>query len=345
MTPSDDSNTEGKVLLERVLADPFVARSGKEAHAPPAYVWEWFQYLRQRFPLWAFQADEYLKFHSSALATTYPLAQFVYSMLLDEGVKASVPLDPLPAEVEQRRLDLADPTGIQLPAWQATHAQRYGQPRVSNRPLPRFAPDRVSALPLDGSLRGPRFNSFYEELGFDLHPLIDEVRFALNSARRRRAWRDLLQFIEGYWGHRPPEGPPKALLKALAAQGTDLVALLWSVLPFDVSQEARERLHTEGVLNSDMHTWAARLALPVFSACEIEALLSAKARKTAHTKRRGTRPTKQRWAIWLIAHRLGGGAPMIARKTLYTNAERYFKGRANPIDRVCSRQQAAKTLQ
>ncbi len=345
MTPSDDSNTEGKVLLERVLDDPHVPLSTEKAQERPTHVQEWFQYLRQRFPLWAFQADEYQQFHSPALPTTYPLGQFVYSMLLDEGVKASVPLDPLPAEVEQRRLDLADPTGIQLPAWKATHAQRYGQPRVSNHPLPRFLPDRVSALPLDGSLRGPRFNSFYEELGFDLHPLIDAVRFALNSATRKRALQDLLQFIEGYWGHRPPEGPPKALLKALVTQGTDLVALLWSVLPFDVSQETRERLHKEGVLEAEIPTWAARLVMPVFSACEIKALLSAKATRTAHKKRTGTRPTKQRWAIWLIAHRLGGGAPMIARKTLYTNVERYFKGRANPIDRACSKQQAAKTLQ
>ena len=67
-------------------------------------------------------------------------------MLLDEGVKDSVPLDPLPAEVEERRLDLADPTGIQLPAWKATHAQRYGQPHATSRPRPRFLPDRVSNL-------------------------------------------------------------------------------------------------------------------------------------------------------------------------------------------------------
>ncbi len=331
MTPSDDSNTEGKVLLERVLADPFILLSDEEAQEPATRVEDWLEFLVKRFPLWAFQGDEYLKFHSSALPTTYPLAQFVYSMLLDEGVKASDPLDPLPAEVERRRLDLADPMGIRLPAWKATHAQRHDQAH------PGFLPDSVALLPLDGSLRGPRFNSFYEELGFDLHPLIDEVRFALNSATRKRALRDLLRFIEGYWGHRPPEGPPKALLKALVTQGMDLVALLWSVLPFDVSQETSERLHTEGVLEAEMPTWVARLALPVFSACEIAALLSANARKTAHTKRKGTRPTKQRWAIWLIAHRLGGGAPMIARKTLYTNAERYFKGRANPIDRVCPR--------
>lgn len=323
MTANGDSNAQAKELLEGVLDDPQVPLSTEKTQEPPTHVQEWFEYLRQRFPLWAFQADEYRKFHSSALGTTYPLGQFVYSMLLDEGVKDSVPLDPLPAEVEERRLDLADPTGIQLPAWKASHAQRYGQRRVSNRPLPRFSPERVSSLS-DWSLRGPRFNSFYEELGFDLLPFIDEVRFALNSATRQRATTDLLEFIEGYWKHRPPEGPPKALLKALVTQGTNLVALLWSVLPFDVSQETRERLHKEGVLDSDMPTWAARLALPVFSACEIEALLSARARKTAHTKRKGTRPTKQRWAIWLIAHRLGGGAPMIARKTLYTNAERYF---------------------
>ena len=230
-------------------------------------VWEWFECLRQRSPLWSCQANEYLKFHSSALPTTYPLARFVYSMLLDEGVNASVPLDPLPAEVDRRRLDLADPTRVRLPDWKATHAQRHDHRNAPDRPHPGFLPDSVALLPLDGSLRGPRFNSFYEELGFDLHPLIDEVRFALNSPKRKRATTDLLQFIEGYWNHRPPEGPPEDLLNALVTQGTNLVALLWSVLPFDVSQETRTRLRKEGVLDADMHTWAARRTPPVFSAC------------------------------------------------------------------------------
>ena len=120
MPASSDSNTQAKELLEGVLRDPYVPLSTEKAQEPPTHVREWFQYLRQRFPLWAFQADEFQQFHSSALSTTYPLGQFVYSMLLDEGVIVSVPLDPLPAELEQRRLDLADPTGIQLPAWKAT---------------------------------------------------------------------------------------------------------------------------------------------------------------------------------------------------------------------------------
>ena len=197
MTANGDSNAQAKELLGGVLDDPHVPLSTEKAQEPPTHVREWFQYLRQRFPLWAFQADEYLKFHSSALPTTYPLAKFVYSMLLDEGVKASVLLDPLPAEVDRRRLDLYDPAGVLRPAWKATHAQRHDHRNAPDRPHPGFLPDRVSVLPLDGSLRGPRFNSFYEELGFDVHPLIDEVRFALNSTARNRAKRDLLEFVEG----------------------------------------------------------------------------------------------------------------------------------------------------
>ena len=73
MTPSDDSIADGRALLERALADPFILLSDEEAQEPPTHVDDWFRFLMEQFPLWAFQADEYRKFHSSALGTTYPL--------------------------------------------------------------------------------------------------------------------------------------------------------------------------------------------------------------------------------------------------------------------------------
>ena len=141
VTAKDDANAEGKTLLEKALADPFVLLPSEEAQEPPTHVEDWFNFLIERFPLWSFQPEAFSALHSASLPSTYPLARFVYSICVDERIRTHVPMGELEANLDLRRLGLHD---LAAPDW-VSALERADCPGSDGTPS--FLPNRVGVFP------------------------------------------------------------------------------------------------------------------------------------------------------------------------------------------------------
>ncbi len=312
-----------KALLAATLRDPF-------ADKPATPVRNWFNFLIEHFPLWSFQPEAFSALHSTSLPSTYPLARFVYSIGVDEQIRTHVPMEELEANLDLRRLGLHD---LAAPDW-VSALERADHP--GGGATPRFLPDRVGALPPTEvlSLRG--FNSIYEEIGFDILGVVEDLQFAVDKRGRQEAKRakdDYLRSIGTELASRgPKDGPPEALLEQLKEEGRGLFNLCWKVFDVNVSDATAKILRAAGASSSEeVDQWAARLALPVLSGPEILALRAESSKAALLVgKRAKNKPTALRFTIWVLAHRLGATAAAIARKLGSPSGVKYFR-RPSPI--------------
>jgi hypothetical protein len=247
------------------------------------------------------------------------------SILRDEAVAPHRELDPLSATLDRRRRAIADAAldGIGL-----TPAQRHP---------PNFVTEIIADVARCEPEAVPGFQpSPFELLGRELMPLVEDYAFATEKRLRTQAKQALDRFLEDFGGKlspsRPSEGPPTALLNALAAEAAELVELCWDALQAEPSDETRTFLTDLGAADSDVQPWAARLAAPVLSRAEVQALQSEAETKANWRKGQGPHPTPLRFVIWVLAHRLDVQPTTLARSVHYTGAEKYFRRRTNPID-------------
>ena len=129
--------------------------------------------------------------------------------------------------------------------------------------------------------------------------------------------------------------PGEAILRALRKQGKELLSLCWQRLQPKMTGRLDRILRDCGVTDfGEQKLWIARLALPVLSKPEIEALFREmeRARKQYMSP---PHPTPLRFTFWVLAHRLGHDAQSLARKAAATKTAEYFEGRVNPIKEVC----------
>lgn len=317
------ADPDPKALLAATLRDPF-------ADKPATPVREWFNFLIEHFPLWSFQPEAFSALHSTSLPSRYPLARFVYSICVDERIRTHVPMGELEANLDLRRLGLHD---LAAPDW-VSALERADRPGSDGTPS--FLPNRVGVFPPTEtmSLRGS--NSIYEEMGFDILGVVEDLQFAVDKRGRQEAKRAKDAYLRSIGTelarHGPKDGPPEALLEQLKEQGRGLFDLCWKVFPVNVSDATAKILRAAGASSSEeVDQWAARLALPVLSGPEILAL-GAESTRAAQWPKRKYKPTALRFTIWVLAHRLRATAATLARKLGSPTGVKYFHSpRQNPI--------------
>ncbi len=283
---------DARELLAATLRDPF-------ADLPATHVRDWFRYLMDRFPLWAFQPREFAKLHAPGPPLTYPLARFVESIQADEVITiGTVVLGPLHATVDPRRRGLAEGATVVADWDKDTSGIRL----LADGP-PTFLPEDVSVLPQDDLPETLR----YDYLGKQILWYAEELQFAFSDRQRDRIKDYLNNFLRETQAklpaHPPQKGPPAAVLRALKTQGEELIGLCWDILrgeQFDISHTTTEILADHAAMET--RAWAARLALPVFSCPEILALQAQSEEKWE--KGSGAYPTPKKFVIWVLAHRL-----------------------------------------
>ena len=253
------------------------------------------------------------------------------SILADEGRKFGEFVEPLPAALDQRRRALA--SANEHTKW--VSLEQYSVGAYAN-----FRPESVSDLTdyepeTEYTIGG--YISPYEDIGRELVPLVEDYQFAPDKNERARAEKELDEFFKRVGARlapgRPSEGLPRELLNKIVAQGRSLVELCWNISSFEISGSASDIFYTHSVPDSERHLWAARLALPVFSCAELQALQAESREAAAWTRGTGQHPTARRFIIWVLAHRLRADATTIARAALNTEDAEYFRDRSNPIHR------------
>lgn len=361
MSVGPTSDQSERHILQRVLSDPLGLHGTKHLDS-------WHTLIKECYPLWAFQAARFMKLHRKAktdllgesidnganwrgralfgwpyvLPTAFPLRALVNSILSDEGFPEAGDrkwLTPLEYRIDLDRCSLA---GVSYTNPFLSVAELQRQPRYQAR-FPSFSP-RNAAVQTDASgeydSNDPStYRSPYEDIGENYAELVENWVSARDPVERAQWYDKIEDFRNRLAGEigvtvigrgRRPEGPNKAILKALVKEGRVLFELCWKP-PVEVSPETDKALADLGAPPEEHEAWALRLALPVLSGKEVAALQ--REWRKAHSQRRGggERPTALRFTVWSLAHRLGLPAPVVARKALHTDAPQYFVNRQNPI--------------
>ena len=342
-------------LLTRVLQDPLGLDS---AH----HVREWMQSLKAHVPLWSFQAWAYKGLHRRAkaqalgkpawreksalswpyaLPTAYPLQVIVDAVVADEGLRDSQHLTALEHCVDVRRTRLADWHALTSPS----------DPDWSPKRQP-FPPEftsfsaREKALEIDAASEYDTadpspYQSPYEGIGELFVKYVEDwiaARDKSERKKRRRKVNRLPNRVAAELGvvvkKKLPEGPRLDVLQALVAQGKLLAEVCWDVFPVTVSEDTAAVFAEQGVRDSvEQQVWAVRLAFPVLSRREIEALkvYCASGASWRRGLGRHRKPTPRLFAVWILGRRLGLNARSLARKVLGGDAYTHFIARRDPF--------------
>ena len=336
MTAKDDANEEGNVLLERALADPFVLPSDEEAHGPPTHVEDWFRFLMEQFPLWAFQPHAFRALHDSGLPKTHPLPTIIRSILQDEGIDPDDQqfLERLVAEIDRRRyallrdrigswlLPLDEEDDRLFPGWTLF---------LPSKPdLATWEPDTEHTT---GGLYSP-----YEEIGRDLVALVEAREQATPGTEREKAKEVLEGFLHDLGVNlgkgRRPIGAQESIRKELVRQGIALFTLCWSQIYSNPSPRTRSIVRANKASDDpqEVEHWAAQLALPILSRREIYVL----AQQVLEARRRGPGavlpPTPEDFSVWVVARRLSTAATTLAKEFDNTTASNRFETAVNPFE-------------
>ncbi len=327
------------MLLERALADPFILLSDEEAQEPLTHVEDWFQFLLEQFPLWAFQPHAFRALHDSDLPTTHPLPTIIRSILQDDGIDPDdqQALELLVAEIDRRRYGLLRyDTGSSLlrsldeeddrlhPGWTLF---------LPSKPdLSTWEPESEHTV---GGLYSP-----YEEIGRELVALVEAREQAeAGSSERREADAELDGFLRDLGvtvGRRgaPYKGAPKSIRIELVQQGVALFTLCWNHLPANPSPRTREILRANDASDDpqEIVLWAAQLALPILSRREIQVLTQQALEASSLGPGAALPPTPEDFSVRVVARRLSTAATTLAKEFDDTTASNRFKDAPNPFE-------------
>lgn len=310
--------TKAQQLLAHALRDPFPKR-GQANH-----VQKWVDFLVENWPLWSFQRERYVELEGASWFSTEALRQIVRTLRRDDGVAKPKKLTPLETELDHRRYRLARVLlpNVAIPAWSLADDELRSGPCL-------FCRLHFPGLKPEGG-----YADEYERVGLQFMLHVAKVR---NSAKgeRMRAERQLLRFAralakQGRRGRRL-EGPSEELLKALVAEGREIIEVCWRLMRLLWSIEVQQFAQL-GLSPAATRSWSARLALPLLSRREIAVMCAEIKRASTWPTHKSGRPTPRLFAIWVLSRRLNLGAKSVARKALGGAASAYFAS-PNPIDR------------
>ena len=314
-----------------MLADPFALPSDEEAHGPADCVCEWFQFLVEKFPLWAFQPFSFADLHGTHPPQTYPLRLMIRSMLDDDGKSSEFQhLEPLPALVDLIRYSMLH-RHVPIIEWVTQGSDE--KPCLPDGPS-RFLPWLAS-----GSTSQPHGQDDFVGVSALLLELLDNRASARTDDEIKEAQTTLDDFLEDL---APPPTRKKLvetdqvdLLEPIVAQGVSLLKVCWDVFTFDIPDGTREMLSAHDVTTRQMQQrWAVRLMLPFLSCHEILALETESEQQRSYKPEKGkSYPTPEQLAVWILARRLNLEALQLGRYTLSaTTAYKHFDNEPNPVD-------------
>lgn len=320
--PSPESLEPDAVkLLRGAVADPLTMQSQSSPDAPIA---KWYELARQNAPLWTFNPWAFNRGRGDQLPSSFPLRRILESIAMDEEVD-------LADESSLGTRLLSHLYGIRV-CWSQTRncspSAYHSEGRLRLGEVTQ--PQDVTSIPILG-YREPRYDLPFLQIGADLVAYLEEVEAASTKKRRKKARKELGRYLDSFGGKlahgRPPTGAPTRILDPLFEQGKWLFGSCWQALPCDPSEEACAILNELDAPKSEHQLWALRLALPMLSVAEIEAMLRGIAEPYGlpHTRPR-------RFTVFSIAHRLGLAAETLARRLPpKDDARRFFAFYSNPI--------------
>lgn len=206
--------TSTEKILREALVNPFEVPG--ESH-----VSEWFNYLASQFPLWTFQPWAYFEHQIEEVPRQYPIDVFVDSILGDDEIQLSE-LSPLEAVLMDRRKRLMGGL-VQVETWSLEPVLRSD-----------FIVDNWPAWMWTPSLRqhwGPvGLESEYAHVGRELMWHVEareRARASGDDGAKTKAEAGLNRFLTeigvSNLQRRPPEGPSEKMLKALIAEGSQII--------------------------------------------------------------------------------------------------------------------------
>ena len=163
----------------------------------------------------------------------------------------------------------------------------------------------------------------YEEIGRELVGLIehrDSQKVGTSKVEEAQAMIEgFLKRISARRGKgRPRRAVSQEMLESLYQQGSDIIEVVWAVLPTHQSSATREFLADHGITDPTVQNlWATHLALPVLSVRELAAV---------HRYQGSSKwLTPRRLAVLFLARRLGVDAAHVARRMVGSDEEEEFK--------------------
>ena len=329
MTLTDSEISEARELLVAAVENPFFGSGVADTQ-----ISSWFSFLVERFPLMTFQTDVYLyQLGDTDLPTTDPLARILLRVLRDEGWSGwdfagnSDTAFALEFNLAARRRELGSANTGFFGSCLATQNEDGAWRRIDQANSLRRLTEPEPILDWDDDGPIGVATTVYEEIGRELVGLIEhrdaQEPTSQEAEEAQAAIDDFLKSISARRGKgRPPTVTTGEILAALYREGTDLLEVVWAGFTAGPSDATQAFLADHGIVEpTDQEFWAKRLALPVFSARELEAV----GRSEGGVKWL----TPRRLAIFFLARRLDLSSPHVARRVVGADEEEAFKRHAD----------------
>jgi hypothetical protein len=306
-------------LLAEVLRDPF-------EDFECFHVTKWFRALKENFPLLSFQVHHYACRQQEGVPRIEPLPRLISSLLADDGIpqEEQICLNELEASLDRRRYSLANELTYH------ESVEESGMPRLHpNYTMFRWAPDLAGCEMTDED-GGSGYVSPYEDLGRNISAAVEARDHALGKPARRLAEAEIDELLRSAGitrkRGRQPSPLPDALRDALVAETAELITLVLTTDAPPLSDRAQGVFDNHGIPADARATWVYRLALPVLSSYELEALLAYPREELQH------RPsTPKRLAAHMLERRLGLPRGKILRNVFGDAQATAAAGRNNPF--------------
>jgi hypothetical protein len=326
-------------LLTRAIADPFVV-AGTDPETPP--IEAWFRLARKMAPLWCFDRQAFMALRGDELPSTFPLAALVGSVAVDDGAfyafQDSEDLAPTPFDdthlfqnLTARRFLLPDAERLGDTLVPTTPSN--GRSSVQGmHPAASFELAHIHRRVLPSDLEDDVDPSPYHAVGERVVQLVEALEWAATKTARRQARARLDEYLSTIGitkrrGH-PSHGTSNRILRELFTQGQWLIRVCWEVLPSTASSRTISLLRGLDGDQYDPHFGATRLAVPMLSATELEALQRDAAQPLGRQKRH-TRA--RRFTLHCLARRLRVSQVSIAERLKPPSDVAYMKVTPSPI--------------
>ena len=323
--------TSSTILLRKAVANPFAYMPGDDPTVVIEDITSWYHLALEKAPLWCFSNWDFTALRSNNLPSSYPLRKITWRIAEDEEFDQTDPLatihlaDHLKWHLFARRVSLGS-GGLGCPEIYRGEGELL-QMEWSSAQSYQQIPDVDT-----GSFEDPNYWSEYWEIGSQVCELLEGIEAAKGKRERQKRKTELDAHLDDLgrklaWG-RPETGAAKPILDALFDQGRWLFDTCWKSLPVEPTETVNDLLAELGADPEDYTSWAIRLALPMLSVVEIEALRRQIAEPLG---RRKPHTPPRRFTVFSIAHRLGVEAKVLARKLPpKSDARDFFAKKKNP---------------
>lgn len=198
-------------------------------------------------------------------------------------------------------------------------------------------PDVMYLVP-DDELQREVWVSWEDMVVSEFRDRFRAVRGARSEEEADEAYSGMEAFLARVEAYPRPRGrhrrlPAEPILRALVAEGAELIRLLWQHLPIEPTERTLDILRARGVPRLAAPLVIARLACPLLSEPELATLMEEADARRKRSRGTDEQPTPLRFAIWVLEHRLRVPASAIAGAARDSRTAAVFKGKGvkNPI--------------